>query len=111
MTAAYRPAAGGRTGLVSVVLLAITIVAAAQLVVASRLTAHAAVQDAVRQAAGDAAAIERRAAAFRDNPPAAEAAAADAMATVAALPGVRSVRLHPAHDSSIGCAVRADDWP
>jgi diguanylate cyclase (GGDEF)-like protein len=101
MTAANRPAAGGRTGLVSVVLLAITIVATAQLVVASRLTAHAAVQDAVRQASDDAAAIERRAAAFGGNPSAAEAAAQDATATIAALPGVRSVTLHPAHDTTL----------
>jgi diguanylate cyclase (GGDEF)-like protein len=101
MTAAHRPAAGGRTGLVSVVLLAITIVAAAQLVVASRLTAHAAVQDAVRQASDDAAAVERRAATFRDNPVAADAAAEDAIATIAALPGVRSVTLRPAHDTTL----------
>jgi diguanylate cyclase (GGDEF)-like protein len=107
MTAAHRPAAGGRTGLVSVVLLAITIVATAQLVVASRLTAHAAVQDVVRQASDDAAAVERRAAVYRDNPTAAEAAAADAIATIAALPGVRGVTLRPAQDPTLDAfAVR-----
>lgn len=107
MTAAYRPAAGGRTGLVSVVLLAITIVATAQLVVASRLSTHAAMQDVVRQASDDAAAIERRAAAYSGNPAAAEGAARDAIETIAALPGVHSVTLRPAQDPTLDAfAVR-----
>jgi diguanylate cyclase (GGDEF)-like protein len=107
MTAASRPAAGITTRLVSVVLLAITIVAATQLVVAGRLTAHAAVQDAVREVAGAATAIEHRASVGVANPVAADAAAHDAISTIEALPGVEGVTLRPARDTTLDAfAVR-----
>jgi diguanylate cyclase (GGDEF)-like protein len=107
MTAASRPAAGITTKLVSVVLLAITIVAATQLVVAGRLTAHAAVQDAVREVAGAATAIEHRAAVGVADPVAADAAAHDAISTIEALPGVQGVTLRPARDTTLDAfAVR-----
>jgi diguanylate cyclase (GGDEF)-like protein len=92
---------------VSVVVLAITIVAATQLVVATRLSGRAAVQDAVREVAGDAAAIEQRAAAAA-TPAAAGTLAHDALVTVSAMPGVRSATLSPAGDPAD--LARLDDF-
>jgi diguanylate cyclase (GGDEF)-like protein len=84
---------------VSVVVLAITIVAAAQLVVAARLAGRAAVRDAVSEVAADADAIERRAA---TGGTVAEqvARAGEALATVRALPGVHAATLSTAGNAT-----------